>query len=231
MATMWVQQQLNLNMIGVGSSGQVYEVDDDTVVKAGRIYQPPDGDASRLDMWYYASESIFHFELIENERNIFRLEIAHSELRLENVLFDTHGEAIICDFSASAMFGQPNPAAPSSGCPVPINGLSKSLSAATDRFAFASLMFQLETGAKPALSITNDGTLLLPQFISEHADIGRVIKKSWLGTFTSTLEMLRSVESLNEPREFPIPQHTTPRSDLRELVAQWREERITKHGL
>ncbi|KAF5022030.1 hypothetical protein F66182_5913 [Fusarium sp. NRRL 66182] len=206
---MWVQQQLDLNMIGVGSSGQIYEVDGDTVLKAGRVYQPPDGNTSRLDIWHYVSESIFHFELIENERKVFQqlernphpniaepiditrpegiyirrytsisemdkftrpqrvslylsllrglshlhsLEIAHSDLRVENVLFDIHGEPIICDFSASAAFGQPNPAAPSSNCPVPINGLSKLLSGATDRFAFASLMFRLETGAKPALS-------------------------------------------------------------------------------
>lgn len=288
MTTMWVQQQLDLNMLGVGSSGQIYEVDDNTVLKAGRVYQPPDGDASHLDMWDYASESIFHFELMENERKVFRqlemnphpniaepidttrpegiyirryisklemdkytrpqrislyvsllrglshlhsLEIVHSDLRLENVLFDVHGEAVICDFSASATFGQPNPATPSSDCPVPINGLSVSLSDATDRFAFASLMFQLETGAKPALSITADGTLVLPQFISEHAGIGRIIKKAWLGAFTSTMEMLRSVESLTEPRYLPIPQHITPRSALRGLVAQWREERIMRHGM
>lgn len=286
--TMWVQLQRDLNMIGVGSSGQIYEVDGDIVLKAGRVYQPPDGNASRLDMWHYVSESIFHFELIENERNIFRrlennphpniaepidtthpegiyirryspkpeihrytgpqrislyasllrglshlhsLEIAHSDLRLENVLFDAHGEAVLCDFSASAAFGLPNPAAPSPDCSVPINGLSKALTDATDRFAFASLMFQLETGTKPGLSIRADGTLLLPQVISEHPGLGQVIKKAWLGTFTSTLEMLYSVESLNDLRELSDPQYLTPRDVLRELVAQWREQRITRYGL
>ncbi|KAM5347096.1 hypothetical protein ACJ41O_010101 [Fusarium nematophilum] len=288
MANLWVQHQPGLDMVGVGSCGLIYEVDCNTILKAGRVYQPPEVDADHLEKWYYASESIFHSELIENEREVFQklernphpnlaqpidvtrpegnyirryasrsegdkytrpqrmslyldllrglshlhsLEIAHSDMRLENVLFDTDGRAVICDFSAAAAFGQPNPASSPSSYIVPANGLSKSVSDATDRFAFASLMFRLETGMKPALSVGADGTLILPHFASEHSGIGRIIKKAWLGIFTSTSEMLRSIQFLAGPRVVPAPRQTTPTSVLRESVARWREERIARHGL
>ncbi|RDW58924.1 uncharacterized protein DSM5745_11130 [Aspergillus mulundensis] len=35
--------------------------------------------------------------------------IAHADVRIENVLFDEYGRAILCDFSASCPLGQPNP--------------------------------------------------------------------------------------------------------------------------
>lgn len=41
-----VQYQESLDIIGVGAAGQVYNVDDDVVLKACRIYEPPSRDAA-----------------------------------------------------------------------------------------------------------------------------------------------------------------------------------------
>ncbi|KAH8649397.1 hypothetical protein BGZ61DRAFT_469598 [Ilyonectria robusta] len=277
--TLPVQEQDGLKMIGVGASGQVYEIDENIVLKSGRVYKPPNDDTTPLDRWHYVSESIFHFELISNERKICQLleqnphpnlaepistvhaegiylrrynsrpelsqagrsqrislyrdvlrgldhlhglGIAHSDLRMENVLFDVHGQAIVCDFSASAMFGQPNLAQPTLDCPVPLNGLDETVSDATDRFALESLMFHLETGVKPDLSIGNAGTVLLPQVEMKHPDIGVIIKKAWLGKFASTTEMLQNVESIKKQTDMSTPQHTPTKDTLQYLATQWR---------
>ncbi|KPM35005.1 hypothetical protein AK830_g11560 [Neonectria ditissima] len=266
--TISVQEQKGLKMIGVGSSGQVYEIDENIVLKSGRVYKPPNTDTTPLDAWHYVSESIFHFELLKPVstahaegiylrrynsapdlsratqsqrvslyRDILRgldhlhgLGIAHSDIRMENVLFSIDGQALICDFSASAMFGQPNPAQPTADCPVPINGLSETVSDATDRFALASLMFRLETGEKPCLSVSDTGAIQLPQVEAGHPEISVIIKKAWLGKFLSTSQMLQSVEALEKQKDLPTPRSTPTKDTLLDLVSLWRERRINKYG-
>lgn len=71
--------------------------------------------------------------------HIHSLGIAHADVRIDNVLFDEHDRAILCDFSAASPLGQPNPVFPD--LPLPINGPSPTLSEATDMFAMWSLIF------------------------------------------------------------------------------------------
>lgn len=287
--TITIQQQQGLNIIGVGAAGQVYEIDENIVLKSGRVYKPPEDNASGLDMWRYASDSIFHFELIEQERTIYKLlqsnphpnlaepvdtsyaegiylrrykdaqkpnratraqrislyldllrglnhlhqlKIAHSDLRFENILFNSVGQAVICDFSASASFGAPNPAAPSPGNPnpIPINGPADHVSDATDRFSLASLMFFYEVGTKPLLFVREDGSLLLPQFTVPDTDIGSIITRAWKGEFASTTDMLQHVQSLSVQKHLPDRQYTVPVQSLRLKVSQWRTQRLEKYG-
>ena len=204
--TIRLQRQLGMRTVGVGSASLVYEVNDHVVLKSVRVFQLPACDASRRDVWYYATESIFHLNVMRDEKSVFRilekwphpniaeaiethypegiylrryrplshldtttqsdrtswyrdilrglthlhsLGIAHADLRMDNVLFNANGQAIICDFSASDRSGEPNPAQPYEGRPVPINGLAETLSDATDRFALASLIFHLKTETDP----------------------------------------------------------------------------------
>lgn len=281
------QDQNGLTMIGVGSSGQIYKVDDDIVLKSGRVFRAPESDASPRDKWFYASECIFHFTVMAEERRVFRLlqkwphpnvadpvdtshnegvylrkyltrselgetsqsrriiwyqdvvrglshlhslGIAHSDLRIDNVLFDSEGRAVLCDFSASSRFGQPNPAQPSPSRPVPLNGLAETVSAATDRFAMASLMFQVEIGAESAISIADDGTLQLPKIDTGHQDLDLIILEAWLGRFSSTTEMLERLETLQKQPAPATPKDTASRDALRARVRQWRKDRETLYG-
>lgn len=75
--TLTVQYQTDLDIIGVGAAGQVYNVDEYTVLKACRIYEPPSSDATPRALWDYASETIFHFGLLKDEKTVFRLLTEH----------------------------------------------------------------------------------------------------------------------------------------------------------
>lgn len=71
--TVRLQPQHNLKMVGVGASGQVYDVDDQVVLKTCRIFVPPDSDAFQSECWHYASDTLFHFNLLKDERTVLRL--------------------------------------------------------------------------------------------------------------------------------------------------------------
>lgn len=68
-----VQYQVGLDIIGVGAAGQVYNVDDHTVLKTCRIYEPPSKTATPRALWDYASETVFHSCLLIDERAVLRL--------------------------------------------------------------------------------------------------------------------------------------------------------------
>lgn len=71
--TVRLQPQHDLSIVGVGASGQVYDVDDQVVLKTCRIFEPPGSDASQSDCWHYASDTLFHFNLLKDERTVLRL--------------------------------------------------------------------------------------------------------------------------------------------------------------
>ncbi|KAL3473294.1 kinase-like protein [Aspergillus californicus] len=211
--TVRLQAQHDLEMLGVGASGQVYNVDDQVVLKTCRIFEPPGSDASQGDRWHYASNTIFHSNLLQDERTILKLlqnsphphiieaidtdqregvylrkyrhldiiatpshrirlycaitdalrhlhglGIVHADVRIDNVLCNDQGAAILSDFSAASPCGQPSLVFPD--LPLPITGPSPTFSEASDMFAMASLIFQMEHGPAPELSFEN-GTLAL----------------------------------------------------------------------
>ncbi|KJZ76306.1 hypothetical protein HIM_04388 [Hirsutella minnesotensis 3608] len=287
--TIKLQLQHGLELIGVGSAGQVYNVDHHIVFKSGRIFKPLGSSASKRDAWFFASESIFHFNLMRNERHVLQmlerwphpnlvqvidvgraegiylrkyrslkeaglvsqsvriswyqdilrgllhlhgLGIAHADLRADNVLLDGLGRAILCDFSASRPFNKPNPAHLNSDSQIPINGLSELVSSATDMFAMATLIFHLETGHRPCLSVGSDRTLVLPDISTGNRGLDSTIRKAWIGEFDLTIDMLNHVEGL----QMEIPQHSRPSFDspskvlLQERVRLWRADREAKYG-
>ncbi|KAI2790355.1 hypothetical protein POX_d05865 [Penicillium oxalicum] len=213
--TAHLQPQHDLDVLGVGAAGQVYNVNDQIVLKTCRIFAPPSSDASRSDHWHYVSDTLFHFNLLKNEqavlqllkdrphphtieatdtdqpeglylrryqqlpvdmtstqaclirlyrdiadalRNLYSLGAVHADVRVDNMLFDDQFSAILCDsilcdFSAASPCGQPNPVFPY--LPFPVNSPSPTLSKASDMFALASLMFHMEHGFTPQLSLEN----------------------------------------------------------------------------
>lgn len=63
-----IQYQTGLGTIGFGAAGQVYAIDDQIVLKAYRIYQPPSDRARPSLLWEYASEAIFHSGMLKDEK-------------------------------------------------------------------------------------------------------------------------------------------------------------------
>ncbi|KAL8690569.1 MAG: hypothetical protein Q9224_004376, partial [Gallowayella concinna] len=87
--------------------------------------------------------------------HLHKLEIAHADVRLDN--FPCHSDAIVlCDFCCSRPFGQDNPSATSLSESLGVNGPAQTVSDITDRFALASVMFEIETGTKPDLTLVNN---------------------------------------------------------------------------
>lgn len=75
---------------------------------------------------------LWYQDIIRALLHIHKLGVAHSDLRIDNILIDTQGHALLCDFSSCYPFGQINPAAPHPALPVQLNGLAKTVSEATD---------------------------------------------------------------------------------------------------
>jgi serine/threonine protein kinase len=284
---MRLQSQAHLVMIGVEASGQIYKVDDDIVLKTGRIFEPPTANASSQDRWFYASETIFQSNLMKNEKFVMRLlhqhphpnlvevidaghpegiylrnyrrmweldgaapasrlqwyrditdalahlhklGIAHADLRMENMVFDARGCAILCEFSASTPFGEPNHVFPDQ--PVPINGVAPTISDATDRFAMGSLIFQMEHGVKPGFVVGVGGSLILPEVRTGHPELDSVIRKAWLGQYSNTGEMLEQIESLKcgGRQSWDLHRKEPSRELLDERVLRWRECRMKQFG-
>ena len=284
------QPQFDLEIVGVGAASQIYKVDDLIVLKACRVYERPASDGSLQDQWFYASETLFHFNLMKDERTVMRLleqrshfniveaidtdhdegiylrrylslselkvptqrgqilwyqditrgllhihnlGIAHSDVRIDNVLFDQYGYAFLCDFSAASPFGQSNPARPRPDLPVPINGLSKIVSDATDRFAMGSLIFQMEHKTGPKLSVADNGSLILPEVHTGHNDIDAIIRKAWLGQYSSTAQMLKDLESLQNDTIRDTRgsmSQIVSRESLRDRIRHWKEHREKQVG-
>lgn len=279
--------QHDLEIVGVGASGQVYNVNDRVVLKTRRIFERPSGDASQIGHWHYASDTVFHFNLLKDERTVMRLlrnrphrhiieavdtdqpegiylrkyrhpavdiisdqshrirlyrditdalchlhslGIVHADVRIDNVLFDDQGLAILCDFSAASPCGQPNLVFPD--LPLPVNGPSATLSDTSDMFAMASLIFEMEHGAAPELSFAN-GTLRLPGIRSGNQGLDQVIQKAWLGYYSRTSEMLQHL-ILIDAQTSHSAERTPPLSESMELlkdqVTRWRCNREKRFG-
>jgi serine/threonine protein kinase len=281
-----LQPQYDLDILGVGASGQVYNVSDKIVLKTCRIFAPPSSDASRSDLWHYASDTLFHFNLLKDERTVLQqlqnrphphiieaidtdqpeglylrkyrqlpadvkstqsrrirlyrdiadalrhihsLGIVHGDVRVDNVLFDDRFSAILCDFSAASPCGQPNPVFPD--LPLPVNGPSPILSEASDMFALASLMFHMEHGFTPELSLEN-GRLALPELKSGNQGIDEVIQTAWLGNYGRTSDMVHHLTCIDSQINH-YAESTGVLCDLEDLKTQvmdWKKYRKDKFG-
>lgn len=284
--TVRLQPQYDLDILGVGASGQVYNVSDQIVLKTCRIFAPPSNDATRSDLWHYASDTLFHFNLLKDERTVLQqlqsrphphiieaidtdqpeglylrkyrqlpvdvkstqarrirlyrdiadalrhlhsLGIVHADVRVDNVLCDDRFSAILCDFSAASPCGHPNPVFPD--LPLPVNGPSPTLSEASDMFALASLMFHMEHGFTPDLSLEN-GRLVLPELNSGNQGIDEVIQTAWLGNYSCSSDMVHHLAYIDSQTNH-YAESTELLPDLEGLKTQvmdWKNYRRHKFG-
>lgn len=70
--TVRLQPQHDLDVLGVGAAGQVYNVSDQIVLKTCRIFAPPSSDASRSYLWHYVSDTLFHFNVLKDKRTVLQ---------------------------------------------------------------------------------------------------------------------------------------------------------------
>ncbi|KAJ5576915.1 hypothetical protein N7535_003841 [Penicillium sp. DV-2018c] len=278
-----VQYQDGLDIIGIGVAGQVYNVDEHTVLKAGRIYVPPSDDATPSALYDYASETVFHFGLLKDEKavlcllaerphpniievidldqpegiyirkyrqvseltpasqsdrilwyqdilralvHLHTLGLAHSDIRKDNILFDSNGHALLSDFSASCPFGYQNPA-----LPFFTNGTSETVSEASDRFAMASMIYDLETGGRPEISVDSSQGIILPVIQTGNKDLDSLIENAWRGRFDSTLAMLKHAERISDGKDNRKPTaHLVSKTELRGRISSWRNDRVNQYG-
>ncbi|KAL5362532.1 hypothetical protein BJX96DRAFT_166738 [Aspergillus floccosus] len=67
------QQQYGLESVGKGASGEVYKITDDIVLKTSQIFEPPSDASSVRARWSYASETLFHTTLTNDERTVLTI--------------------------------------------------------------------------------------------------------------------------------------------------------------
>lgn len=187
-----------------------------------RKYQPlsaltPGSQSDRI-FWYQ--------DIIRALLHLHKLGIAHSDIRKDNILFDQKGHAFLSDFGASCPFGHPNPS-----LPVLFNGPSETVSDATDQFAMASLIYELETGSRPEISFDDRDGLVVPQIHTAHDGLDSLIENAWRGQYNSTADMLKKAKSLNaiEDTRGPVEQPVS-KAELIARIAQWRKNREMHHG-
>lgn len=89
------------DIIGVGTVGEVYNVDDHIVLKVCRIYEPPSSDAIPRILWDYASETIFHSCLLNDERMVLLLLVEHPHPNIIEVIDMNYPECIhLCKYQS-----------------------------------------------------------------------------------------------------------------------------------
>jgi len=172
---------------------------------------------------------LWYQDMLRALLHIHQLKIAHSDVRIENFLCDSQDRIKLCDFGCSRPFGEENPSATRPDEPLKVNGLAQTVSDSTDRFALASVIFQLELGYEPELSVV-DGALLLPEFSTRNDGIDSMITSAWLGKYSSTAQMLEHAESIHKADDIIAATSSEHRQHLRCYVNQWRSSRQERYG-
>ncbi|CAG8374550.1 unnamed protein product [Penicillium salamii] len=169
---------------------------------------------------------LWYQDILQALSHLHTLGLTHSDIRIDNILFDSRDHALLSDFGASCPFGYPNPS-----LPVLTNGKSETVSDATDRGSMASMIYELEIGCRPEISMNNSEDLCFPDIQTGDDDVDSLIENAWQGHFDSTLAMLQHAEKLGLGKDIREPTwHSVSKAELRERVCLWRRDRINKHG-
>lgn len=98
-------------------------------------------------------------------------------------------------------------------------------------FALASLMFQMEHGITPDLSLEN-GRLALPDLKSGNEGFDEVIQMAWLGNYSRTSDMVHQLafidSQINDYAE--STEVLSNLEDLKNQVLDWRNYRNCNFG-
>jgi hypothetical protein len=91
----------------------------------------------------------------------------------------------------------------------------------------------MEHGTKPELSVCEDGTIVFPCIQTGNSGVDTMIRKAWLGEYTSTAQMLEHAYSLHATDGrclMDSMKQIASRQLLRDRVKLWRENRKERFG-
>lgn len=169
--------------------------------------------------------------------HLHNMRIAHNDVLSFNVLIDSQGHAVLCDFGESCPFGRPNDIPRDPSMVISRGGLAKSISDATDRFAMGRFIYEMEMKIEFMTFFYPDeiGHWEPPAIDLGHSGIEAVVLKAWRGEYSSTVEMLEHIQSLSgsDGAERDRACSDTLAASLEELkdrVKQWRNDRVEKYG-
>jgi hypothetical protein len=132
---------------------------------------------------------------------------------------DGQGHVLLGDFGASCPFGYPNPS-----LLVLLNGPSETVSDATNRFAMASLIYEVEIGVPLKILLDDCNELILPLVHTGHISLDSLSKNAWRGQYASTVEMLAHAQSLLDNEDMRgQAQHHFSNEELLSRIVQWRK--------
>ncbi|PYH91178.1 hypothetical protein BO71DRAFT_421779 [Aspergillus ellipticus CBS 707.79] len=175
---------------------------------------------SRRIRWYQ--------DIIRAILHLHGLGLTHSDLHRGNVFLNHNGQAVLGDFGGCCRYGVENPFVAA-----PENGYAKTVTDASDRFAMGSLIYEMETGARPKITADENGNLVFPCIYTGHGGIDLLIDNAWLGRYASTADMLAHAEELMTdaaPSIHGMVQQAVSKKELRAQVKKWREGREKEHG-
>ncbi|PYH34448.1 kinase-like protein [Aspergillus neoniger CBS 115656] len=158
--------------------------------------------------------------------HIHSLGIVHADVQMDSISLDDHDRVILSDFGTDSPIGAPNEVSP-------INGPSRTLSEKTDMFAMGSLIYQMEHGVKPELSVDSHGMLVLPSIHTGRPMLDSIIQDAWLGGYGCTKEMLERIEAIDtigDVSRYGSERQTISTRELRSQVREWREGREDRFG-
>lgn len=184
---------------------------------------PKPAQATRI-LWYQ--------DILRALLHLHSFGIIHSDIRVDKILFFSQHHAILSDFGLYCCTGESNYYFRFPGEPVQLNGKTKS--EATDMFAMASAVYEIETATRAEVFVDSNNALFLPTISTGHSGIDTMIRNAWLRHYDSTPQMLTDAESLQDstirdsrrPIEYPVSD-----DDLRERIRQWREARLEQYGM
>ncbi|KAJ5949915.1 hypothetical protein N7454_001499 [Penicillium verhagenii] len=97
-------------------------------------------------------------------------------------------------------------------------------------FALASLIFHLEHGFPPQLSLEN-GRLTLPELKSGKSCIDEAIQAAWLGNYKRTSDMVNHLSSIDTNHHAENPEALSDLEILKNEVVTWTNYRKRKFGM
>ncbi len=187
-----------------------------------RIRREPPSDSKKRG-WY--------LDIVRALKHMHDVSLVHADVRIANLLCNADDRLILCDFALSDKFGADNPAADDLDGTLNINGPFEIVSDVTDRFALASVIFELETGQKPTITWPS-GNIHLPQVRTGSEKLDTIILRGWHSSYSSTGEMLKDIEILqnhnNSINSRKLIECTVDKTNPR--FADWRSGRIQEFG-
>lgn len=166
-------------------------------------------------------------------QHVHEAKIAHADLRPDNILCDANDNASICDFGISCKFGSSTPTSDDLIAEkLNVNGRFETVSDESDRFAFASLIFELETGNRPNIKDVADSGI--PQLATGSPPIDNLLARAWGNTYSDTKQMVEEIMEMQEARKHDCIRSTvglpSAVESLNHEVEQFRRTRIKNNG-